>query len=539
MVQLLRESALLLLFVVAALGYLVGRLKIRGFGLGVAAVLFTGLAAGALDPGLKLPEFVQQFGLVVFVYTLGVASGPGFFSAFRRRGLRDNALALGVLLLGAGLAAAAQLALALRPGVAVGIFAGALTNTPALAGVLDVLRQQGASDAALADPVVGYSVTYPMGVLGVLGAIVLARRLGLGKDAPPESASAPTTVVGRTVRVTRGEAVRVPARALVEGAGIRVLFGRLKRGGAVTLATDDLRLELGDLVTVVGGEKHVDRATALLGDTSDEHLELDRTVLDFRRIFVSNREVAGRTLAESALPRRFGAIVTRVRRGDVELVPDRTTVLELGDRVRVVCPREKMDEVTRFLGDSYAAVSEIDVVSFSLGIALGLLVGALPIPTFFGPPFKLGIAGGPLVVGLLLGRFERTGRMVWSLPYSAGLTLRQLGLVLFLAGVGTRSGGAFWSTLQQGGGLTIFLTGTAITGAVALACVVVGRRFLRIPIGTLTGMLAGIHTQPAALAFASERNGDGSPSVGYATVFPLATIAKIVAAQLLAMLLTR
>lgn len=539
LVQLLRDSALLLLFVVAAVGYLVGRLKVRGFGLGVAAVLFTGLAAGALDPALKLPEFVQQFGLAVFVFTLGVASGPGFFAAFRRRGLRDNGLALGVLVLGALLAALAERLLTLRPGVAVGLFAGALTNTPALAGVLDLLHQQGASEAALADPVVGYSVAYPMGVLGVLGAMVIARRLDARGERGPESSAASTTVVGRTVRVTRGEATARVAQELLAEAGIRVVFGRLRRAGQVSLATEELRLQLGDLVTVVGGEKHVAGATALLGEVSDEHLELDRTVFDFRRVFVSSRAVAGRSLEEIALPKHYGAIVTRVRRGDVELVPDRTTILELGDRVRVVCPREKMDAVSRFLGDSYAAVSEIDVVSFSLGIALGLLLGVVPIPTFIGPPFKLGLAGGPLVVGLILGRIERTGRLIWSLPYSAGLTLRQLGLVLFLAGVGTRSGGAFLGTLQQGGGLTIFLVGAALTCLVALATVLVGRRLLHIPLGTLSGLLAGIHTQPAALAFASERYPDGSPSVGYATVFPLATIAKIVAAQLLIVLLSR
>lgn len=537
--QLLRDSSLLLLFVVAAVGYLIGRLKVRGFGLGVAAVLFTGLAAGALDPALKLPEFVQQFGLAVFVFTLGVASGPGFFAAFRRRGLRDNGLALGVLTLGALVAALAEHLLALRPGVAVGLFAGALTNTPALAGVLDLLHQQGASEGALADPVVGYSVAYPMGVLGVLAAMLIARKLDSQGGRGPESSSAATTVVGRTVRVTRAEATTGLAQGFVEKAGVRVVFGRIRRAGKVSLATEDLRLELGDLITVIGGEKHVASATALLGEVSDEHLELDRTVFDFRRVFVSSRAVAGRSLEQIALPKRFGAIVTRVRRGDVELVPDRTTILELGDRVRVVCPREKMDEVSRYLGDSYAAVSEIDVVSFSLGIALGLLLGVVPIPTFFGPPFKLGLAGGPLVVGLILGRLERTGRMVWSLPYSASLTLRQLGLVLFLAGVGTRSGGAFIGTLRQGGGLTIFLVGTAVTCAVALTTVVVGRKLLKIPLGALSGLLAGIHTQPAALAFASERYPDGSPSVGYATVFPLATIVKIVAAQVLVVLLSR
>ncbi len=539
MLELLRESALLLLFVVAAVGYVVGRVQIRGIGLGVAAVLFTGLAVGALDPALKLPEFVQQFGLAVFVYTLGVASGPGFFAAFRRRGLRDNGLALGVLGLGAAAVAAVDVLLGLRPGVAVGIFAGSLTNTPALAAVIELLHRSGASEATSADPVVGYSVAYPMGVLGVLAAILVARRLGGPGGVAPPSVSASSEIVNRTVRVTRMEATGRPAREVVETADAHVIFCRMKRDGRLSLMADDTHLVVGDLVTIVGTERQVDGATQLLGEASEEKLELDRSVLDFRRVFVSNRAIAGRTLADLDLPRRYGAIVTRVRRGDVELVADRTTILELGDRVRVVCPRERMSEVAKHLGDSYVAVSEIDVVTFSVGIALGLAVGAIPIPTFVGPAFKLGTAGGPLVVGLVLGKLERTRSMVWSLPYSASLTLRQLGLVLFLAGVGTRSGDAFLGTLRHGGGLTIFLVGTAITSVVSLTTVVVGRKLLGIPTGALSGILAGIHTQPAALAFANERHVDGSPAVGYATVFPLATIVKIVAAQLLLILLTR
>lgn len=539
MLALLRDNALLLLFVVAAIGYVLGRVRVAGVGLGVAAVLFAGLAIGALDRELKLPEIVQQLGLVVFVYTVGVSSGPGFFAAFRRRGLRDNGLALGAIVVGAALAAALGHLAALRPGVLVGAFTGALTNTPALAGVVEALRRAGADESRLADPVVGYSVAYPMGVLGLLAAMVVAKRLRPSEDAPPESVAAPTTLVTLTARVTREEATRAPAQAWLRDERVRVLLGRVKRAGAVRVVSDELVLELGDLVSVVGGDRHVRAAIALLGELSDERLELDRTVLDFRRVFVSNPKVAGLTLLELALPARFGAIVTRVRRGDVELLPDRDTVIELGDRVRVVAPRERMEEISKFLGDSYSAVSEIDVVTFGLGIALGLLVGAVPIPTFVGPTFKLGIAGGPLVVGLLLGKQERTGPLVWSQPFSASLTLRQLGLVLFLAGVGTRSGYAFVETLKGGGGLAIFAVGAGVTFTVALAVAFVGRRVLGIGEGALAGMMAGIHTQPAALAFATEQHKDGTPAVGYATVFPLATIAKIVVAQVLIATLSR
>jgi putative transport protein len=535
----LLQNPLLLLFVVAAIGYLVGKVQIRGVGLGVAAVLFAGLAIGAIDPSLKLPTIIQQLGLVIFVYTVGIASGPGFFAAFRRRGLRDNGLALGALSLGAALVLAAQSILHLRPGVAVGVFTGALTNTPALAGAVEWLHRTGASEAALADPVVGYSVTYPMGVLGVLAALSVARKLRVDDEPPPDSRMAPAPIVDVTILVTRDEATRAPAADLLEKEGIRALLGRHEHAGAMTIVPPGLVLAKGDRVSVVGTARHVARATALFGEESRDRLDLDRSVFDYRRIFVSSRDVAGRKLAEIALAERFGATITRLRRGDVELVPDRDTVLELGDRVRVVAPRERLGDISKYLGDSYSAVSEVDVVTFAFGIALGLLLGSVPIPTFVGPPLELGLAGGPLIVGLVLGRLERTGPLVWALPFSANMTLRQLGLVLFLAGVGTGSGWAFVQTMKQGGGLAMLLAGAVVTFTVALTIVVIGRKVLKIPLSTLSGMLAGIHTQPAVLAVANEQSKDGAPSVGYATVFPIATIGKIVIAQVIIMLLSR
>jgi putative transport protein len=226
-----------------------------------------------------------------------------------------------------------------------------------------------------------------------------------------------------------------------------------------------------------------------------------------------------------------------VRRGDIEFLPDKTTVLELGDRVRVVAPPSRMDEISHWFGDSYKALSEMDVITFSLGIALGLLLGSIPIPTGAGASFKLGFAGGPLIVGLVLGRLGRTGPLTWSLPFSVNLTVRQMGLVLFLAGVGTRSGYAFVSTFREGGGLTVFAVGAVVTCMVALGSLWVGRRLLKIPMSVLIGMVSGVHTQPAALAFACEQTGNDLPNLGYAMVFPIATIGKILLAQLLVVLL--
>ncbi len=539
MIELLAESPLLLLFLVAALGYPLGRLRVGGFSLGVAAVLFAGIAFGALDPRLALPELVYLFGLVLFVYTIGLSSGRAFFASFRRTGLRDNALVLAILVGGAALAAALGRALGLGGPRTAGLFAGSLTNTPALAGVLEQLKH-GADAAALAEPVVAYSVTYPLGAVGGILAIALFRRL-VRVDYAAEArglrdlGASGEHLVSRTLEVTRPDAASRTLDGWRAAERWSVLFGRhARRGAEVSLALGDLVAQPGDLLSVVGAERDVAQVVAFLGQPSATALELDRSVLDARRVFVSDRDLAGKTLAELALPQRLGAMVTRIRRGDADMIPTGDTRLELGDRVRVVCRRERMEAVTAFFGDSYRALAEIDVMSFGLGVALGLLVGLLPIPLPGGATFRLGFAGGPLVVALVLGARQRTGPVLWLLPYSANLTLRQVGLILFLAGVGTRAGQAFVHTLASGGtGLTLLAAGALITAAASLTALWVGHRLMRIPMSLMIGVLAGLTTQPAVLGYAETETRNDLPSVGYATVFPAATVAKIVLAQVL------
>jgi len=342
----------------------------------------------------------------------------------------------------------------------------------------------------------------------------------------------------RTICVTRPEATRDSIPDLIGKHKWDVIFGRLRRGERFGLVNGQAHFELGDLVTVVGVAGELDRVTASLGEPSGERIEMDRSRLDYRRVFVSNPKVAGHRLRDLNLPQQFGAVLTRVRRGDIEFLPHGDTVLELGDRVRVLTRREHMAAVSAFFGDSYRAVSEVDILTFSLGLALGLLLGILPIPLPGGVTIKLGLAGGPLVVALSLSALERTGPVMWSLPYSANLTLRQIGLILFLAGVGTRAGYAFFTTFASGGGVAIFLAGAIITCMTAFATLWLGHRVLKIPMGILVGVLAGLQTQPAVLGFALEQTGDDLPNIGYATVYPVAIIAKIVLAQILLIVLT-
>lgn len=542
--DILAANPLVLLFLVAAVGYPLGRLSIAGTRLGVAAVLFTGLAFGALDPRLRLPDIIYLLGLVLFVYPVGLASGPAFFQALRRKGVRDNLLVAGVLVAAMLLSYAAARLLGLDAAVTGGLFAGSLTNTPALAATIEAVRAAAPPELVeelRARPVIGYSIAYPMGVLGMIGALLLTARVwkvDFAADArrPGDVGDTEAALETRTIEVLRDRATAVPLVQIARDARTDVIFTRLERADGVDIVSATTVADFGAHVTAVGAAKDLDVLERELGRRGELSLDLDRSDIDFRRVFVSSGQVAGRTLRELSLPARFGAVVTRVRRGDVELRPHANMALELGDRVRVVARRSQMDAVSRFFGDSYRALSEVDITSFALGLFLGLLVGLVPIPLPGGVTVRLGLAGGPLLVGLLLGTKAFTGRLVWTMPYSANLTVRQLGLVLFLAGIGTQAGYPFVRTLASAEGLLLFAAGTAITTLSALLLLWVGYRLLGIPFSLLSGMLAGFQTQPAVLGFAADQAKSDLPNIGYATVYPTAIILKIVLVQLLLLL---
>jgi putative transport protein len=531
-VELLAHNPLLLLFLVAAVGFPLGRFKVRGTQLGVASVLFVGLAVGGLDPRLALPEIVYMLGLALFMYTLGLSSGRAFLSSLRAEGLRNQALAIGVLCLAAALVAIAQRVIGTDRAHAAGLFAGAVTSTPALASAIESLK-----GGDVAAPVVAYSIAYPMGVVGVILAIRVAFRLfrvDLAAEGPRlaemGAANEPLASVNIEVRNDMGP---FTIEELIRGLKWRVIFGRIKRADEWLLAAPDARLETGDVVTAVGTATELARVTARLGGISDEEIHLDRSTFDFRRIFVSSPEASGRSLRELDVTKRFGAVVTRIRRGDVDLLPDPDMRLEIGDRVRVLAPIDRLGEATAFFGDSYRAASEVDILTFGLGLALGLLVGIVPIPLPGGLTLSLGFAGGPLVVALVLGTLERTRGLVWTLPFSANVTLRQIGLVLFLAGVGTRTGSGFFQTVASSGGVGLFVSGALVTFTVALAALAVGYKVMKLPMTLLVGLVAGIHTQAAVLGYAEATTGNDAPSLGYASLYPVATIAKLLLVQVL------
>lgn len=538
--QILVENPLLLLFLVAALGYPLGKLRLCGISLGVASVLFSGLFFGALDPAFKLPEIIYVLGLGLFVYTVGLASGPAFFSSLRHHGIRYNLLVAGGLALAAACALGLAHLLGLKSTLLAGMYAGAFTNTPALAGAIETVKHLAPANMVerlATEPVVGYSISYPMGVLGMVLVMAFMQRFW-HVDYGAEAKSLHVFGGGEelenwTLRVGQAEGTAATIGDLVRNNGWDVIFGRIRHGGIDRLARLDDCLEMNDRVTVIGRAEELEKVADYLGWRSDEPIDVDRSALDYRRIFVSNPEAAGKTIGDLKLMERFGAVITRVRRGDDDFVANNGMVLELGDRVRVLTNRERMSEVTTFFGDSYRAVSEMDILTFSLGLAIGLAVGMIPIPLPGGVVLKLGFAGGPLIVSLVLGYYGRTGPLVWSLPYSTTITLRQIGLVIFLAGIGTRAGSGFLTTFSSGGGVSLLIAGAILTCLTSLVFLWLGYRIMKIPMSILIGMLSGLQTQPALLAWSQEQTGNDLPNTGYASVYPMAMIAKILIVQLL------
>jgi putative transport protein len=345
--------------------------------------------------------------------------------------------------------------------------------------------------------------------------------------------------VTQSIEVTRDRGTPVRLDDVRQQFAWQVIFGRVRRSGETQLVDQQTVVGPGDVVTVVGPPADVARVVEYFGRPSTERIEWDRTAVDYRRVFVSSALVAGRTLGELDLPARFGAIVTRVRRGDVEMLARDDLTLELGDRVRVVTDRSRLDEVSAYFGDSYRSLSEIDIMAFSVGPALGLLLGTVAIPLPGGIDIRLGIAGGPLVAALVLGWLHRTGPIVWILPYSANLTLRQIGLVLFLAAIGTRAGWEFRSLLATGGGAAIIAAGAIVTCATSVATLWLARRALKMPFALASGTLAAVQTQPAVLGFAVEQSRNDLPNLTYARAYPVALISKIVLAQVLFEALSR
>ena len=543
MITTLAENPVLLLFIVAAVGYIVGQIKIKGSGLGVAAVLFVGLLFGSLDKSLQLPNIILTLGLSIFVYTIGLSSGASFFATFKSRGFRDFYFVFAMLIFSSALTLGLHYLFDFDASVTTGIFAGSSTNTPALAGILDTFSSRGGDEAKLnwmmENSVVGYSISYPMGVLSSLIAIATLQKwlkIDYKKEAFDLKDEYPIAeeILSITILIKEEKRVQKSLRDLIHEYHWNVVFGRTKRDGKVFLSNRDTVLNSGDLIRVTGSKEELIRVIAILGEETEDNIDFDETEYEVRRIFISNPKVSGQSLASLNLNEKYATVVTRLRRGDIDVLVNGNTIFELGDRVRFIARKKDIPDLIKLFGDSYQALGQINLFSFGFGMALGLLLGMITFELPGGIEFKLGFAGGPLVVALVLGALRRTGPVVWTLPYSANLTLRQFGLILLLSAIGIRSGHTFVTTIANGGAGLIFLAGMTISLTTAFATILIGYKILKIPFTFLTGMVAN---QPAILDFALQKSGNQLPNIGYALMFPVALISKIVFVQILYLIL--
>ncbi|MGR9053880.1 MAG: putative transporter [Gammaproteobacteria bacterium] len=534
---------LIVISLVIALGLSLGRISFFKVKLGIAGVLFSGLAFGhfgvTINPDVM--HFLREFGLILFVYAIGLQVGPGFVSSFFRYGVTLNALAAGIVVLGAVIALLIGRIGDIPIPVAVGLFSGATTNTPSLAAAQEILGGLAVDDDVRKLPGLGYAVAYPFGIIGIILSMMLAQRY-FKIDVEAEAAEFKrvqrqnmTLPVRKDLTVENVNLNDMPIGRIPYFEAMGVVVTRIFHDGEVKIATQDTRLAVGDTIRLVGNQEQLERLKILIGPESKFNLGEIATNLYTRRIVVTNKEAVGQTVGN--LRALYGVTISRVQRPDVEFSPAGGVHVQFGDELNIVGAQEGLDKIEKVLGNSLEKINHPQIIPIFIGISLGVLLGSWP---FYLPGIpsavKLGLAGGPLIVAIVLSRVGNWGTMTWHLPKSSNIILKDLGIVLFLACVGLHSGDQFVETLIGGDGFYWIACAALITLLPLLIVAFIGRQVLSINYLSLCGMLAGSMTDPPALAFANNLNPSAAVSIAYATVYPLVMILRIIAAQLIILL---
>jgi putative transport protein len=543
--------AVLVLSIVAAAGLGLGTIRVFGVGLGVGGVLFAGLAAGhfGLHINAEIQEFAREFGLILFVYTIGIQVGPGFLASLRRNGLPLNLMAAGIVLLGVAVTLGVFFLFMDREEfpVAVGLFAGATTNTPSLAAAQQALKDvPSITEGATKLPALGYAIAYPFGIIGIILTMLLIRGLFRVNIAGEADALARAEAKGKEALETINLEVRNPnladlqLRQVPTLAESGVVISRVMKDGKPVVARSDLVLQAGDVLHAVGPKEKLADLKVIVGAESKVDVKALPSHITSRRILVTKSESLGKSVHELELGSRFGVRVTRINRAEVELAPTPGVKLQFGDNLLVVGEEDGIRRVAAELGDSLKRLNHPHIIPIFVGIALGVIVGSWPITMPGMPaPVRLGLAGGPLLVAIILSRLGNIGSLVWYMPISANFMLREVGIVLFLACVGLRSGDRFVETLVDGHGLRWMLYGALITLIPLVTVGLFARLAMKLNFLPLTGLLAGSMTDPPALAFAGAITGSDAPSVAYATVYPLVMLLRVLCAQAMVLMFFR
>lgn len=535
-------QAVMVLAVIIAVGLGLGKIKVFGVSLGVTFVFFVGIFAGHLgfqiDP--QMLQYAQSFGLVLFVYELGLKVGPGFFSSFRSGGVKLNMLALLTIVLGTLFAILLSYVFNVPMADMVGILCGATTNTPALGAAQETLSQLGKPSAGAA---LSCAVTYPMGVVGVILAFAVARRLFVRasdlKCAKHEDTTNQTYIAA--FQVHNPGVFHKPIREIAPLAHHKFVISRLWRNGKVSIPNSDTVLEPDDRLLVITTENEAPILTILFGEQEQQDWnkdDIDWNKIDSslisKHVIVSRSEINGRRLGSLRLRNSYGINITRVMRAGVQLLATPELRLQLGDRLTVVGEAKAIENVEKVLGNVDTDLKEPNLAAIFIGIVLGLILGAIP---FYIPgtetPIRLGLAGGPIIMGILIGRFGVNFHMVTYTTRSANLMLRGIGLSLFLACLGLSSGADFLDTIMRAEGPLWIALGFAITLLPVLFMTLPAMRLWKVDFGSACGMLAGAMANPMALTYANEGSESDNPAVAYATVYPMTMFVRVILAQIL------
>ncbi|MGC0139924.1 putative transporter [Enterobacter cloacae complex sp. 2025EL-00060] len=538
------------LALVAVVGLWLGNIKIRGVGFGIGGVLFGGIFVGHFADQLgwvlsaDMLHFIQEFGLILFVYTIGIQVGPGFFASLRVSGLRLNLFAFGIVVMGGLVTAILHKLFAIPLPVVLGIFSGAVTNTPALGAGQQILRDLGIPADVVDQMGMSYAMAYPFGICGILLSMWLVRvlfRVNVEQEAKEHEST-----------LTNGHALIKTINIRVENPNLNnmaiqdvpilnsatIICSRLKRDDTLMVPSPDTLIQHGDLLHLVGQPADLNNARLVIGQEVDTSLSTRGTDMRVERVVVTNEKVLGKKIRDLQVKERYDVVISRLNRAGVELVASQDASLQFGDILNLVGRPSSIDAVADMVGNAQQKLQQVQMLPVFIGVGLGVMLGSIPLYVpGFPVALKLGLAGGPLIMALILGRIGSIGKLYWFMPPSANLALRELGIVLFLAVVGLKSGGDFVDTLVNGEGMSWVGYGIFITAIPLITFGLLARMFAKMNYLTLCGMLAGSMTDPPALAFANNLHAtSGAAALSYATVYPLVMFLRIITPQLLAVL---
>ena len=529
------------IMLVAAGGLAIGNVSVAGINLGIAGVLFSGILFGhfGLEINHGTLEFLRDFGLILFVYSIGTQVGPGFFSSFKKQGIQLNLLAAAVVLGGVAVTLGVARLAGFDIATAVGMYAGAVTNTPSLAAAQQTLGA--VSPEAANSASVGYALAYPGAILGIILTMILIRRIFRAQAAQDLLAvhadKAASALINASITVENKNLEGLKIKDIPALDQLGVVVSRFYHGGQLGVAHDDTVIHAGDVLLAVGLEESVKKFTLVVGSRSEMDLKKLPSQIIHSRVIVTHKEVIGKTLDEIGLEAQYDVAATRVARADVEFLVSDSYVLQFADNLVIVGSEAAVARAAALLGNSPKDLNHPQLIPAFIGIAAGVLLGSIPISIpGLSAPVKLGLAGGPLIMAIVLSYVQHIGPLNWYLPPAGNLMLRELGIVLFLACVGLKAGGKFFETLINGNGLQIVLFSLLITVLPIIIVGIFAKARLKLNYLSLCGALAGSMTDPPALAFSNAMSPSNLSAMSYATVYPLVMILRVISAQVMVLL---